>query len=190
MDQNNTARGTEATRQAPPPGVDRAPLGDEPIETPTEAARAAERGEQRGSGRARDEGPSDDSGTGARRTRLEKDAKKISEGDFKRIDREIPKKLADIGELKNGMEWMGEMIGRVTVLYDMVRDAGFRIDGKTKTLIAAGLLYFLLPLDMTPDFIPGLGFIDDALVLGALWKVVQNEVDRYLAYRSQLASES
>jgi uncharacterized membrane protein YkvA (DUF1232 family) len=119
------------------------------------------------------------------RERLERESERVSEKDMNRIDRDMPRKLANVEELKDGMEWIGEMIGRVTVLYDMVRDPGFKVNGKTMTIVAAGLLYFLLPLDMTPDFIPGLGYIDDALVLGTLWKVVQSEVDRYLSFRER-----
>lgn len=139
-----------------------APTADASIETPADAAREA-----------------------AHRERLERDSERISDEDYQRIERDMPRKLANVGELKEGMEWLGEMIGRVTVLYDMVRDPGYKIQGKTKTLIAAGLLYFLLPFDMTPDFIPGLGYIDDALVLSGLWKVAQEEIERFLSYRER-----
>ena len=44
-------------------------------------------------------------------------------------------------------------------------------DGKTpahaKAILFAALAYFVLPLDMIPDFVVGLGFTDDAAVLFA-----------------------
>ena len=37
-----------------------------------------------------------------------------------------------------------------------------------RNLIWAALLYFILPTDTIPDFIPGIGFLDDLLVLLAI----------------------
>jgi hypothetical protein len=34
--------------------------------------------------------------------------------------------------------------------------------------ILAGLLYVISPVDVIPDFLPGLGWVDDVLVVGAL----------------------
>lgn len=45
-------------------------------------------------------------------------------------------------------------------------------------LIIIGLLYFVSPIDLVPDFIPG-GIIDDALVLGLVIKQVMNDLDKY-----------
>lgn len=41
---------------------------------------------------------------------------------------------------------------------------------KAFALLVASLAYILLPTDLLPDFMPLLGWIDDALVLlGTLW---------------------
>ena len=37
----------------------------------------------------------------------------------------------------------------------------------TKAMLLAALAYFVLPMDFIPDFIPGLGFSDDAAVIAA-----------------------
>jgi uncharacterized membrane protein YkvA (DUF1232 family) len=41
-----------------------------------------------------------------------------------------------------------------------------------KALMMAALAYFVLPNDVIPDFIPGLGFTDDAAVIGAALALV------------------
>jgi uncharacterized membrane protein YkvA (DUF1232 family) len=46
-------------------------------------------------------------------------------------------------------------------------------------LIIASILYFVMPADMIPDFIPGLGFIDDAALLGWTIKAVKSTVDDF-----------
>lgn len=43
------------------------------------------------------------------------------------------------------------------------------------TLMAA-LAYFVMPLDVVPDFIAGLGYTDDAAVFWAAWRSVSTHV--------------
>ena len=43
-------------------------------------------------------------------------------------------------------------------------------------LLVAALAYFVLPTDVLPDFITGLGFTDDAAVLLALFNVVGRSI--------------
>lgn len=38
---------------------------------------------------------------------------------------------------------------------------------KTKAMLVAALAYFVLPTDFLPDWLPGLGFTDDAAVIAA-----------------------
>ncbi|MBK9306463.1 MAG: DUF1232 domain-containing protein [Nitrospira sp.] len=39
---------------------------------------------------------------------------------------------------------------------------------RTIVSLAAALLYIISPMDLLPDFIPGIGLLDDAAVLGLL----------------------
>lgn len=116
---------------------------------------------------------------------LEDAASHVTERDIDRLNTTMPNKLKqlDMSELNDGMQWIGTLIERGTTLFEMIRNKEFNITGRSKTLIAAGLIYLVLPFDLAPDFIPGIGYLDDALVLSTLWKIVQSEVDRYMAYR-------
>ena len=49
--------------------------------------------------------------------------------------------------------------------------------------IVAALLYFISPLDLIPDFLVGLGFVDDAFVLGLVYKQVLKELDKYQIWK-------
>lgn len=49
-------------------------------------------------------------------------------------------------------------------------------------LIIAALLYFVSPLNIIPDSIPGLGILDDALVAGFIMKWCQNDIDKYMKW--------
>ena len=46
----------------------------------------------------------------------------------------------------------------------------------TKGTIAGALLYFLSPIDLIPDILVGVGFLDDAAVIGAAFKAVQGMI--------------
>jgi uncharacterized membrane protein YkvA (DUF1232 family) len=47
---------------------------------------------------------------------------------------------------------------------------------KVKAAILAALAYFVVPTDLIPDFITGLGYTDDAAVLYAVLKLVQGHI--------------
>lgn len=52
-------------------------------------------------------------------------------------------------------------------------------------LIAAGLLYFVTPIDVVPDFISGLGLLDDATVLMFVVHRLRGELDRFRRWEAQ-----
>lgn len=41
------------------------------------------------------------------------------------------------------------------------------------------LIYFLSPIDVIPDFIPFVGFLDDAVVVATVWKLIDSDVNEY-----------
>lgn len=53
---------------------------------------------------------------------------------------------------------------------------------KSATIIVAGIVYFINPLDLIPDFVAGLGFTDDITVLLWVYKSVGQEVNRFLLW--------
>ena len=51
-------------------------------------------------------------------------------------------------------------------------------------LIVAAIIYFVMPIDALPDFIAGLGFADDAVVLIWTFSKVSEELERFLDWES------
>lgn len=49
----------------------------------------------------------------------------------------------------------------------------------TIAAIGVALLYVLSPLDLIPDFIPFVGYLDDAAVIAACLKMVEKDLDKY-----------
>lgn len=50
-------------------------------------------------------------------------------------------------------------------------------------LVLAALLYFISPLDVVPDFLVGMGFLDDAFILGFVYKRMMKELMKYQAWK-------
>ena len=70
----------------------------------------------------------------------------------------------------------------VRVLYSLFKDA---VNGKYKlppasvAMIGGGLLYFILPADLIPDFIPVIGYLDDLAVLQTIMNTLNKEIGEY-----------
>lgn len=45
--------------------------------------------------------------------------------------------------------------------------------------IVSSLIYFVSPIDLLPDGIPGLGYVDDAAVVALVWNMVEDDVEEY-----------
>ena len=50
--------------------------------------------------------------------------------------------------------------------------------------VALALLYVLNPADLFPDFIPGLGYLDDAAVIAFCLKLVEKDLEKYQQWRA------
>ncbi|MCZ6618406.1 MAG: YkvA family protein [Gammaproteobacteria bacterium] len=57
------------------------------------------------------------------------------------------------------------------------------VSTRTLITIAAGVLYFVVPLDLVTDFIAGLGLLDDAAVIGYVAGMVREELVAFETWR-------
>jgi len=74
-------------------------------------------------------------------------------------------------------------------LFSLVRDYlnGSYKDIPKKSLIAilAGLIYFLSPVDLFPDFVLGFGLIDDMFIIGLVVKQVADDLEKYQRWKTE-----
>lgn len=52
-------------------------------------------------------------------------------------------------------------------------------------LLVASVLYLVLPVDLVPDFIPALGYLDDAALLAWALAAVKTDLENFAAWESQ-----
>lgn len=65
------------------------------------------------------------------------------------------------------------------LLFSMMSDNNFKLQSSTKLSIGGALAYVVLPTDVVPDFVPLLGWVDDALVLKIVMDSAKGEIERY-----------
>ena len=72
-----------------------------------------------------------------------------------------------------------QRIGILEKLIGMVTDLEWRLEGADRRRILDALAYFVDPDDLIPDKIPGLGFIDDAIMIELVARELVHEIAAY-----------
>lgn len=79
--------------------------------------------------------------------------------------------------------------GDIKLMFAMIGDywnGHYRnVPWKSIAAVAGALLYVLNPLDVIPDLILGIGFVDDAGVVALCLKLVESDLIRYAAWKEQ-----
>lgn len=73
----------------------------------------------------------------------------------------------------------------ISLIRNYVKKEYTEIPLGTIIAILSALIYIITPIDFIPDVIPGAGYIDDALVIGACLKLVSSDVDDYEKWRKE-----
>jgi uncharacterized membrane protein YkvA (DUF1232 family) len=113
---------------------------------------------------------------------------------FKRIITEVRAKSSGIDEAKliagvralieqiRGASGAGFVMQRVEKLERMVKmleDKEWDMEGKDRSRVADGLVYFAEGEDLIPDRIPGLGYLDDAIMIELVVQDLKHEIEAY-----------
>jgi len=81
-----------------------------------------------------------------------------------------------------------EALGNVSELYSIFKDTvhgHYKLDPTHLAMIGGGLLYFILPADFIPDFIPFIGYIDDLAVLTTIMNSLKGEISEYRNWKEK-----
>jgi uncharacterized membrane protein YkvA (DUF1232 family) len=114
---------------------------------------------------------------------LEKGAKRVTEDDVGKVltkQKDIEDKFKTGGPL-------GRFIEDLKLLFSVVKDyykgRYRRIPWFSIGSIVFALLYVLNPVDLIPDFIPVIGYVDDALVVAACLALVKQDLEDYKKWK-------
>ncbi len=72
-----------------------------------------------------------------------------------------------------------ERIERLETIVRMTQDTGWSLPQSSKDKILAAISYFTNPDDLIPDHIPGLGFLDDAIMIELVEQELRVELAGY-----------
>jgi uncharacterized membrane protein YkvA (DUF1232 family) len=80
-----------------------------------------------------------------------------------------------------------KVLENVRELYALFKDSvkgNYKLHPANVAMIGGGLLYFLLPADLIPDFIPLVGYLDDLAVLTTIMNSLKGEINEYRAWKA------
>ena len=64
-------------------------------------------------------------------------------------------------------------------LIDLLRDDEWRLEGRDRSRILDALAYFADPDDLIPDRVPGIGYLDDAIMVELIAQELKHEIEAY-----------
>lgn len=79
-------------------------------------------------------------------------------------------------------DFVRDRIGKLAQLVRMLEDAEWRLEGDDRRRVLEVLAYFVDPDDLIPDRIPGLGYLDDAIMVELVVQELRHEIEAYEAF--------
>jgi uncharacterized membrane protein YkvA (DUF1232 family) len=111
-------------------------------------------------------------------------------------DDEILGAAADLVKSMRGTDlpdFFRDRLDQLETLIAMVNDPDWPLDVDERNPVLSGLAYLCDPEDLIPDDIPGIGMLDDAVMIELVFREVRHELEAYndyLAYRESLTRNS
>lgn len=86
--------------------------------------------------------------------------------------------LKDV-DAKVESDYIRSRLGQLGVLIDMLEDEGWGMKEVGQQRVLAALAYFCNPENLIPDSVPGLGYLDDAIMVELLTRELKPEIEAY-----------
>lgn len=86
-------------------------------------------------------------------------------------------------------DFVRERVPRLEAMVDMLEDQDWALPKREREQILAALVYFCDPDDLIPDDVPGLGLLDDAIMIELLLMELKHVIEAYrdfIRYRASL----
>ena len=75
--------------------------------------------------------------------------------------------------------FVAERLHKLRLLIEMLSDIDWRLPQREADRVLSALAYFAEPDDLIPDDIPGLGFLDDAIMIELICREMKHEIEAY-----------
>jgi uncharacterized membrane protein YkvA (DUF1232 family) len=99
-------------------------------------------------------------------------------------------KLLDEINRSDASDFIRDRMNQLEVLVAMIVDTGWGLIEEDRERVLAALSYFSEPEDLIPDDIPGLGFLDDAIMIEIACSELEFEIHAYKEFVMYRAAEA
>lgn len=100
---------------------------------------------------------------------------------------DLNKVMNDEDTAKKKASYLGKQLDNFLLLWDLLKDYhnGIYKNAPWKLIAAVGfaVAYLISPIDVIPDVIPLVGFVDDAAVFALVVSAFQSEIDAYKEWK-------
>ena len=108
---------------------------------------------------------------------------------LKKLIEDVLKKLKEISSDKKTSAKLNDSLRLFIRIINAYTSKEYTyVPWKTICLIVAGLIYFIYPVDLIPDFIPVSGLIDDIALIAWIYESIQEDIDNFLEWEKSLKS--
>ncbi len=87
-------------------------------------------------------------------------------------------------------EFIKNLLEKISDMVNMVRDTAWALPEENRQRVLSALTYFSDPEDIIPDEIPGLGYLDDAIMVELLVRELKHEIQAYQDFCAFRANEA
>lgn len=101
-----------------------------------------------------------------------------------KIVAEVRALIGRVRESKKVPSIVGETMETLETLIQMIEDEDYGLPKAVQSDAIAALCYFANPEDLIPDHLPGLGFLDDAIMIKFVEEEFKHEVWAYRKFRA------
>lgn len=88
-------------------------------------------------------------------------------------------KIVDVAMNTELPDFIADRLLELKVLLEMMRDEEWGLSEQDRQRIVGALSYFADPIDLIPDHIPGIGFLDDAMFVEIVIRELGEEISAY-----------
>jgi len=109
--------------------------------------------------------------------------KQVEEQDVGQVLSAVQALIDRVRAAKKTPSFVQESVSVLEDLKQMLEDADYELPKAPRTEVLAALSYFANPEDLIPDQVPGLGFLDDAIMIKMLENEFKHELWGYRQFR-------